>query len=186
MRVTILDGDDPVTKVLIFGKRSEEVPSPKLVLPDKNAEYKVEWAQCANEHATAAVSATKAKSLRSDGLTAYDCGEAKPYKTATLATKKGDASSHALTFEAPPTADCWKDAMPEADAGVPDAAPVAEVSDAGAEVSDASASDAEAPDAEVTDASSATDAAPAKESGDKPAEKPADKPTEKKADKPAK
>jgi len=180
VRVTILDDDDPVTKVLIFGKRSEDVPSPKVVLPDKNKEYKVEWAQCANEHATAAANAPKAKSLRGDGLTQYDCGEAKPYKTAPLVTKKGDATSHALAFEAPPNPDCWKDAMPEAvaDAGAPDATPTAEVPDAGvadAEASDASASDAEAPDAGVTDAATAADAAPAKEGGDKPAEKKSDK-----------
>lgn len=196
VRVTILDDDDPVTKVIVFGKRAEGDPSPKVVLPDKNAEYKVEWAQCPNEHATAAVSATKAKSLRSEGTTLYDCGEAKAYKTATLVTKKGDPASHALAFEPPPAPECWADTKPEAvaDAGAADAvAPTVEVPDAGtadAEVADASASDAEAPDADVTDAS------PTKDGGDKPAEKtektekkdekPADEPAEKKDDKAAK
>lgn len=181
VRVTILDGDDPVTKVLIYGKRNEGDPNPKLVLPDKNAEYKVEWAQCGNERVTAAVTATKSKSLRSDSLTSYDCGEAKAYKTGTLSTKKGDPASHALTYEAPPEADCWKDEKLDAivaDAGAPDAAPAVEGQDAGladAEAGDASAADAEAPDA------AAADAAPAKEGGDKPAEKKPEKAPEKPA-----
>lgn len=192
VRVTILDDDDPVTKVLVYGKHSEGDPSPKLVLPDKDAEYKVDWAQCPNEHATAPVNATKAKSLRAEGTTAYDCGEAVSYKTATLVTKKGDPASHALKYEAPPKPECWADTKPEeaADAGAPDAtAAAAEVADAGtadAEPTDASATDASATDADVKDAASASDAAPAKEGGDKPAEKPADKPAEKKDDKPAK
>ncbi|HMY18755.1 MAG TPA: hypothetical protein PKA58_20650, partial [Polyangium sp.] len=52
IRVTVLDDDDPVTKVIVFGKHAEGDPSPKLVLPDKNKEYKVEWSVCPNEHAT--------------------------------------------------------------------------------------------------------------------------------------
>jgi hypothetical protein len=113
VRVTILDDDDPVTKVLIYGKHSEGDPSPKLVLPDKDAEYKVDWAQCPNERATLPVNATKAKSLRTDAATAYDCGEAVSYKTATLVTKKGDPASHALKYEAPPKPECWMDTKPE-------------------------------------------------------------------------
>lgn len=188
VRLTILDDDDPVSKVLVYGKRSESDPSPKTALPDKDAEYKVEWAQCANEHATAAVNAPKAKSLRTESTTAYDCGEAVPYKTATLVTKKGDPASHVLTFEAPPKPECWQDAKPEeaVDAGAPDAAPAADVADAGAEdadVADSSAADAEASDAQAPDAE-APDAAPAKESGDKPADKPQEKAADKPADKP--
>jgi hypothetical protein len=193
VRVTVLDDDDPITKVLIFGKHNASAPNPKLILPDTDATYKVEWSQCGNEHLTAAVTATKAKSLRTDGATAYDCGEAKVYKTGTLTTKKGDPASHALAFEAPPAAECWQDAKPDAvvDAGVPDAAPAAEIPDAGsadAEATDASVSDAEAPDGASSDASTGADAAPAKEGGDKPAEKPAEKKEEKpvKAEQPVK
>lgn len=188
VRVTILDDKDPVTKVLVFGKHSESDPNPRLVLPDKNAEYKVEWSQCVNEHATAPANATKAKSLRTDSTAAYDCGEATVYKTATLVTKKGDPASHALVFEAPPKPECWTDTKPDevADAGAPDAAtPTTDIADAGsadAEVTDGAVADAEAPDAGVSDASSAGDAAPAKKSADKPADKPADV----KADQPVK
>jgi hypothetical protein len=191
VKVTILDDDDPVTKAIIYGKRAEGDPSPKIVLPDKNAEYKVEWAQCGNEHATAAVTAPKAKSLRTDSSTIYDCGTAETYKTATLVTKKGDPASHALAYEAPPKPECWMDAKPEegADAGAADAtAPEAEATDAGAadaDVADANAGDAEAPDAEAPDAAGNADAAPAKESGDKPAEKAPEKPAEKAPAKPA-
>jgi hypothetical protein len=181
VRVTILDGDDPITKVLIYGKRNETDPNPKLILPDKNAEYKVEWAQCANERVTAAVTATKSKSLRNDSVTSYDCGEAKAYKTGTLSTKKGEPASHALTYEAPPEGTCWKDEKPDAvvaDAGAPDAAPAAETQDAGA--ADAEAPDGGAADAEAPDAAPPA-AAPAKEGGDKPAEKKEEKAPEKPA-----
>ena len=190
IRVTVLDDDDPVTKVIVFGKHAEGDPSPKLVLPDKNKEYKVEWSVCPNEHATAPVTATKSKSLRGEA-TAYDCGETKPYKTTTLTTKKGDPSSHALKFEAPEKIECWADvtANEVIDAGVADAAPVVETPDADV-VADGGAADAEATDAGAVEAA---DAAPAKEGGDKPAEKTekkddkaTDKPTEKKDDKPAK
>ncbi len=184
VRVTVLDDDDPVTKVIVFGKHAEGDPSPKMVLPDKNMEYKVEWTVCPNEHATAAVSASKSKSLRTDGSTSYDCGDAKPYKTTTLTTKKGDPSSHALKFEAPEKLECWADAKPDevADAGVPDAAPVVDAPDADIAV-DGGLADAEATDAGVADAE-AGDAAPAKEGADKPAEK-TEKKDEKATDKPA-
>jgi hypothetical protein len=195
VRVTIVDDDDPVAKVLVFGKHAESDPNPRLVLPDKNAEYKVEWSQCANERATTAVNASKAKSLRTDSSMTYDCGEATPYKTATLVTKKGDRASHALAFEAPPKPDCWMDTKPVdvADAGAPDAAaPVNDVADAGdsdADVTDGAVVDAETPDANALDASSG-DAAPAKKTdnkpADKPAEKSADKPADVKADQPVK
>jgi hypothetical protein len=187
VQVTILDDDDPVTKVVAYGRHAESDPSPRLVLPDKNAEYKVEWAQCPNERATPAVDAPRAKSLRTDGSMAYLCGEAKPYKTATLVTKKGDPASHALVFEAPPSPDCWMDAKPEevADAGAADATAAAdEVPDAGA--TDADVTDGAVGDAGVSDASGGGGAAaPAKESADKPTEKPADKPADVKADQPA-
>ncbi len=195
VRVTIYDGKNPVTKILVFGKHAESNPNPRVVLPDDNAEYKVEWSQCPNERATNPVNATKAQSMRSDGSTSYDCGEAAPYKTATLVTKKGDPASHALVFEAPPKPDCWMDAKPDelADAGAPDAtAPATDGADAGAadaDVTDGAVADAEVPDATTADASS-SDASPAKKSGDKPAdkpvEKPADKPVDVKADQPVK
>lgn len=191
VRVTIYSGKNPVTKVLVFGKHAESNPNPRVVLPDDNAEYKVEWSQCPNERATNPVNATKAKSLRSDASTSYDCGEAEPYKTATLVTKKGDLASHGLVFEAPPKPDCWMDAKPDelADAGVPDATtPAIEVADAGvadAEVADGAVADADVPDANAADASTG-DGAPATKSGNKPIEKPADKPADVKADQPVK
>lgn len=195
MRVTIFDGKNAVTKVLVFGKHAESDPNPRVVLPDENSEYRVEWSQCPNERATNPVSATKAKSLRTDGSMMYDCGEAAPYKTATLVTKKGDAASHAIVFEAPPKPDCWMDTKPDelADAGTADAATAAtEVTDAGvadAEVMDGAIADAEVADANAPDGSSGG-AAPATKSADKPvnkpAEKPADKPVDVKADQPVK
>ncbi len=175
VRVTVLDDDDTVAKPLIYGKRSEGDPSPRVALPDKNAEYKVQWGQCVNERATVPASLSKGKSLRTDSATSYDCGETKVYKTDTLITKKGDAASHALAYQPPPVPECWADTTPvdaAADAGAPDAMPsaadVADAATADAEATDASAVDAEAADASATDASSVEDAA-AKKADDKPA-----------------
>ncbi|MDI3282058.1 hypothetical protein [Polyangium sp. 15x6] len=172
VRVTVLDDDDQVAKVMLLGKRAEGDPGARLVLPDANAEYKVEWAQCSNERASVPLRAGKTQER---DLTAYECGEAKVYKTDPLVTKKGDRASHALTYQPPPNAACWTDERPaeEPPKPVPEAPPPAEPVDAGVE------------DA-ATDA--ATDAAPADAGTDAGAAKPAgptEKPTDGAKDKPA-
>ncbi|MDI1430281.1 hypothetical protein [Polyangium sorediatum] len=168
VRITVLDGDDQVARVLLLGKRAEADPGVRLVLPDKDAEYKVEWSQCSNERASVPLRAGKTPERE---LTTYECGEAKVYKTDPLATKKGDRASHAFTFQPPPNPACWVDERPAEEppkpAAVPEPPPPAEPADAGAD--DAAPADAgDAGDA-GTDAGAAK---PADGTKDKPAEAP--------------
>ncbi|HVK64788.1 MAG TPA: hypothetical protein VM694_09945, partial [Polyangium sp.] len=87
VRVTVFDDDEQVARVLLLGKRTEGDAGVRIVLADTNTEYKVEWAQCANERASVPLRAGKTPERE---LTSYECGEAKVYKTDPLVTKKGD------------------------------------------------------------------------------------------------
>ncbi|MDI1450119.1 hypothetical protein [Polyangium sp. 6x1] len=169
VRVTVLDDDEKVAHALILGKRAEGDPGVRLVLPDKDAEYKVEWSQCSNERASVPLRAGKTPERE---LTTYECGEAKAYKTETLITKKGDRASHTLTFQPPPNPSCWTDERPaeEPPKPAPEAAPPPEPADAGAEDAATDAAPADAGDA-------GTDAGAAKPP-EKPADGTKDKPTE--------
>lgn len=168
VQVRVLDDDDPVVRVLILGKRVEAEPSVRVILPDADAAYTVEWAQCSNERASVPLRAGKTQERE---LTAYECGEAKVYKTDPLVTKKGDRASHELTFQPPPNPACWTDERPAEPPPAPAAAPDAGAEDAGAEDAGADA----ATDAAPADAGDAgADAGAAKPTGatDKPAEAP--------------
>ncbi|MDC3958499.1 hypothetical protein [Polyangium jinanense] len=173
VRVTVLDDDDQIARVMILGKRAEGDPGARLVLPDANAEYKVEWAQCGNERASVPLRAGKTPER---DLTTYECGEAKVYKTDPLVTKKGDRASHAFTFQPPPNAACWTDERPteEPPKPAPEAAPPAEPADAGAEDAATDAATDAAPADAGTDAGKPTGATekPADGTKDKPAEAP--------------
>jgi hypothetical protein len=107
VRLRILDGKNVMMKMIISGKRAPADPSSHTLLPDDNAEYVLEWAQCSNERAPRpAAHASKTRGAGKD-TTAFDCGEAVVYKTDKLVTKKHDAASHAFSFPAPPKTDCW-------------------------------------------------------------------------------
>jgi hypothetical protein len=116
VRLRILDGKTVMTKLVLHGKRSVEATSARTLVADDNAEYTVEWAQCVNECAPVSVADARARSRaqrpESEPGSAYECGEAEGYKTDKLVTKKGDAASHALTFAAPPKAECWQSDVP--------------------------------------------------------------------------
>jgi hypothetical protein len=165
VRVTVLDDDDVVTRVLVYGRRTEADPSPRLVLPDANAEYTVEWGQCENERASAPLTG-KPRDREAAG---YDCGNSPAYKTEKLVTKKGDRTPHTFAFVPPPKPDCWMDEQPPeeaADAGAPDAS-----DDAAALMADA---DAGAAADAATDAATDTDAAAPTDAGAADAASPAD------------
>lgn len=161
VRLSVLDGKSRIARVMLFGKRNEADPGTRIVLPDANVEYTVEWAQCENTRASVPV--TGGKTASKDGA-AYECGEAAVYKTETLKLRKGDPGSHAITFVAPPKADCWIDERPAeektaaADAGADaEAADAAVAEDAGSDAA-VEVADAGAADAAVTDAGAAKDA----------------------------
>jgi hypothetical protein len=97
--LTLRDGKKDVQKTTIKGLPGPKAPPTQILLPDADAEYTVEWAQCANQRPERPVK---------DGPDArWQCGDAKVYKTEKLVTKKGDLSTHALKFGIPPDATCW-------------------------------------------------------------------------------
>jgi hypothetical protein len=118
--LTISDGKNPILRATVLGLRNEKDTPTRILLPDDNGEYTVEWAQCENERAPKPAAATpqaKPKSTASpmkEPAAEYECGKATVYKTETLKTKKGDLSSHALTFPPPPKAECWQPETPPA------------------------------------------------------------------------
>jgi len=184
VRVTVLDDGDVVTRVLIYGRRTESDPSPRLVLPDADAEYTVEWGQCENERASAPLTG-KPTEREAAG---YECGNSPAYKTDKLVTKKGDRSPHPLAFVPPPKPDCWTDERPTegaADAGAPDASDDAAAAAPTADLDAGTTADAATDSGAPTDAGAADAAAPAdagKPAGDAGAAKTDKKPaTEKKA-----
>jgi hypothetical protein len=142
VRMRVLDGKAQLFKHIITGLRKEDAAKPRTLIVDDNAEYTVEWAQCANERAPrsiaeAAHANSKAKDRGHDPETGYDCGEATVYKTDKLVTKKGDRASHTIAFAAPPDAACWKGDAPKPPAPPPP--PVIVELDAGADAAAAPA-----------------------------------------------
>ena len=107
VRLRILDGKNVMMKMIISGKRLPGDAPSHTLLPDDNAEYELEWAQCENVRAPRPAPASSKTRHAGKDTTAYDCGEAKVFKTDKLVTRKHDAASHAFSFVAPPKAECW-------------------------------------------------------------------------------
>ena len=113
VRMRVLEGKTVLFKHMITGLRRADDPRPRTLIIDDNAEYTVEWAQCANERAPRSISdaahaSGKARDKGHEPETGYDCGEATVYKTEKLVTRKHDSASHTITFAAPPEASCWQ------------------------------------------------------------------------------
>jgi hypothetical protein len=94
--MTIRDGKTEVQRAAFFGVKATRT---QILLPDTDAEYTVEWAQCANRRPE--------RPLEAGPDPAWRCGEAGVYKTDKLVTRKGDLSTHALRYALPPDATCW-------------------------------------------------------------------------------
>lgn len=107
VRLMITEGKSVLMKTTIVGLRTPTSTQTHLILPNDNGEYTVEWAQCENERAPRPVEGDREAKLGAKMATAYECGEAKVYKTETLKTTKGNLATHALAFPAPPKAQCW-------------------------------------------------------------------------------
>jgi hypothetical protein len=161
VRLRILDGKNVMMKMILSGKRLPGDPSAHTLLPDDNAEYVLEWAQCDNVRSPRPATAPSKTRHAGKDKTDYDCGDARVYKTDKLVTKKHDAASHAFSFAAPPKAECWvSDAAPAVP--VPPPAPSAS---AAAPVESAAPSAAAVPSASAAppvSAAPAASAAPAK------------------------
>jgi hypothetical protein len=148
VRVRVLDGKNVLFKTVLPGLRTAGDKKPATFIVDDNAEYTVEWSQCENERAPhdAALADREHKArgkMREDEGGAYECGEAKIYKTEKLVTRKHDPASHVITFVPPPKPECWAGEAPVAGTGAPDAGPPTVV-DAGATM-DAGATSAAPP-----------------------------------------
>ncbi|MBK8259093.1 MAG: hypothetical protein IPK82_41360 [Polyangiaceae bacterium] len=172
VQVTLKRGSTVVFKTTVVGLRSDKDTATRILLSDDNETYTVEWGQCENERAPAAV---EGKGRDTKGAAKYECGTATAYKTDQLVTKKGDAKSHVLAFAAPPNPACLAGTAPPppADAGAPDASgDDASAPDAATEMPDAGA-DAEPPnDAGATGNDAGADAGDAgSDAGVKGAEK---------------
>jgi hypothetical protein len=155
VRLRILDGKSPIMKLVLGGRRTASDTPARTLIADDSSAYTVEWAQCPNERAPRAIDhgpkpkdpRNADKSARVNETSSYECGDAVVYKTVTLTTKKGDAASHVVQFEAPPKAECWmSDAPPPPPAPPTPAAPAPEKeaapADAGAPSDAGAASDA--------------------------------------------
>lgn len=150
VRLSIAEGKTPVMKTTIVGLRVASDTPTRILLPDTDGEFSIEWAQCENERATRPIEASKdprkeaMHEREAKDATAYECGTATVYKTESIKTRKHDIGSHALSFAAPPKLDCWQSEAPVVqamDAGVPaPPASVEPVADAAAPPASASAS----------------------------------------------
>ncbi|MEO5730264.1 MAG: hypothetical protein ABI134_10485, partial [Byssovorax sp.] len=79
VRLRILDGKNVMMKMIISGKRTPAEPPAHTLLPDDNAEYELEWAQCDNVRAPRPEEPAVKSHRSSKDVTAYDCGDAKVY-----------------------------------------------------------------------------------------------------------
>ncbi len=133
VQVTVLKGDKVLSKAILYGLREPGAPGSRVLVPDDNGEYSVQWAQCDNERVPRPVARTK----DTGEVAQYECGNAVAYKTDTLTTKRGDESSRRLTFATPPKTECWVSEAPAAaataDAGAPPDAGTTPDADAGAD-----------------------------------------------------
>jgi hypothetical protein len=177
IRLRVLDGDSAVATVMLSGVPKAGPPT-RFLLPDSNVEYTLEWTQCSDERAPAALTASADK-LRGEASTHYECGDAKPYATVKFSTKKGDASTHELPMAPPPDPSCWSGGSgapaPTASASA-SAAPSADAPADGPAPEDsaaASASASAAPEASASAAPAASaSAAPTASASAAPAKKP--------------
>jgi hypothetical protein len=137
--ITVLEDGEVIMRTTVVGLRTPADPPTRIVVPDADGEYTVEWGQCENERAPRPVSDAPARAKGStapvrEGPAEYECGKSTVYKTDKLVTKKGDPASHALTFPPPPRTDCWTAEVPAATtAAAADAGAAPAVEDAGAE-----------------------------------------------------
>ncbi|MFT3772447.1 MAG: hypothetical protein QM820_44200 [Minicystis sp.] len=115
VQLSVLAGRKPVFATTLRGLRDPKAPKTQIMLPDADAEYTVEWAQCATPQ--------PARKLKEGPDPAYQCGAAKVYKTEKLVTKKGDEKSRSVRFALPPDATCMIGALPPTPGSGPSAAP---------------------------------------------------------------
>ncbi len=109
VRLKINEGKTLVATVMLYGiPESSNVPT-RFLLPDSNADYSLEWAQCKVPRAPTSFDPRDRDAKRQAGQSggSYDCAEADVYETTKHSTKKGDPASHKIAMVAPPDVECW-------------------------------------------------------------------------------
>ncbi|WP_437682497.1 hypothetical protein [Sorangium sp. So ce131] len=160
--LTVLDGKKPISRATLDGRRSKDDPGTRILIPNDNAEYEIEWAQCENQRAPRALSLGRDTKDTAE----YACGNAPVYKTDKLVTRRDDAASRTLQFAAPPKPECWESEVPPAQPPPLGAAGAEQAAAADAGADDAGAADtAAAADAGAADAGAAGAAAAPTDAG---------------------
>jgi hypothetical protein len=108
VRLRVMEDDEAVATVMLFGVPDDKHPT-RFLLPDKEEEYTLEFAQCQNVRAPQPDDGNKGASK---GGVQFVCNEPAVYTTVKHTTKKGDAASMEIAFPAPPIADCWQGQAP--------------------------------------------------------------------------
>ena len=112
--LTVLAGKDVVAQKILTGSSGVKAAKTMILLPDADAEYQLDWAQCA---------ARLGPYPAEQPVPVIEC-EAPVYKSEKLVTKKGNAASRTLKFLLPPEAGCWLDENAPPPAALPAPAPV--------------------------------------------------------------
>ncbi len=103
VRLRVMEDDEAIATVMLFGLADDKHPT-RFLLPDKEQEYTLEFAQCQNVRAP---QPDDAKGAAKGGVQ-FVCNEPAVYSSVKHTTKKGDAASKEIPFPAPPIADCWQ------------------------------------------------------------------------------
>lgn len=106
----VLSGKEVIGQAILSGTSGQAAARTTIPLPDADAEYQLDWAQCA---------VPLGPYPMEQAVPVLEC-DAPVYKSEPLATKKGDTASRAIRFVPPPEAGCW----PEEGAPIPGAVPV--------------------------------------------------------------
>jgi hypothetical protein len=97
--LTVLADKKIVAQKILTGLTSPKSPNTMIPLPDADAEYQLDWAQCAGRLGPYPME---------QPVPTIEC-DAPVYKTEKLVTKKGNPASRTINFVLPPEAGCWLD-----------------------------------------------------------------------------
>ncbi len=103
LHVAFKSGSEVVARVVLVGLRTPGEGATPILLPDADAEYEVEWAECENERAPGVASKNKPFDTK------FECGAFKPYGSSKLTTKKGE-TKRTIPVTAPEQIGCWSEA----------------------------------------------------------------------------
>ena len=112
--LTVLADKKVVAQKILSGLTNPKSMNSMIPLPDADAEYQVDWAQCADRLGPYPFE---------QPVPVLEC-DAPVYKTDKLVTKKGNAASRTIQFVLPPEAGCWLDENAPLPGAAPAPAPV--------------------------------------------------------------